>query len=284
MRLGIGLPPNPDPLQLVETARLAEAASFSSVGLLDRLVHDNPDSLITLAGIATATSRIRIQTEVLLAPLRETAWLAKQAATLDRLSGGRFTLGLGVGGRSDDYVAAGQAYGQRGKRMDQQLDLLKRIWAGETFVEGAGPVGPLPLTPGGPEILFGAFAPAALERIARWGDGILAAGPASYTAHLFATVRAGWQAAGRAGQPKLVGQINVGIGDAASVAETRERLIRYYGLGQPYTDQALASLITDAATLRDTIQAFEEIGTDELMLYTWAHDPAQVRRLADAVR
>jgi alkanesulfonate monooxygenase SsuD/methylene tetrahydromethanopterin reductase-like flavin-dependent oxidoreductase (luciferase family) len=283
VRLGSGLPPNPDVLTLVEAARRAEAAQFSTVGLLDRLAHDNPEPLVVLSGIATVTSRIRIQTEVLLAPLRDTALLAKQAATLDILSGGRFTLGLGVGGRADDYAAADRVYRQRGKRMDEQLGLLKRIWAGESPAEGAGPVGPAPLTAGGPEILFGAFAPAALERVARWGDGILAAGSAAFTAHLYGVIREQWQAAGRSGQPRLVAQIDVGLGDG-TVEDTRTRLARYYGPNDAYTPIKLNDLQTEVGQLRDTIKKFEDLGTDELMLYTWSHDPHLGERLADAVK
>src|SRR3954466_15997940 len=103
MNVGLGLPVA-DPFSLFSWARRADAGPFSTLGLLDRLVYTNPEPLVALAALAGATSRIRVQTEGLPGPLRSTALLAKQTATLDRMSGGRFTLGIGVGGRADDHL------------------------------------------------------------------------------------------------------------------------------------------------------------------------------------
>src|SRR5882757_5328939 len=113
MDIGLGLPVT-NPHRLIEWAVRAESSRFSTVALLDRLVFDNPEPLVALSVLAGATERIRLQTEVLLAPLRSTALLAKQVATLDRMSHGRLTLGVGVGGRSDDHAAAGTPMSRRG--------------------------------------------------------------------------------------------------------------------------------------------------------------------------
>ena len=124
---------------------------------------DNPEPLITLAALAGATERIRLQTEVLLGPLRSTALLAKQVSTIDHMSGSRFVLGIGVGGRADDQAAAGTPLNQRGRLLDRQLDDLHRIWRGDAYsasgaTDPGGPIGPQTATPGGPPILIGAFA------------------------------------------------------------------------------------------------------------------------------
>jgi alkanesulfonate monooxygenase SsuD/methylene tetrahydromethanopterin reductase-like flavin-dependent oxidoreductase (luciferase family) len=181
MNIGLGLPIS-DPAALLDWARRADAGPFTTLGLLDRLVYDNPEPLVTLAAVAAVTTRIRVQTEVLLAPLRQPALLAKQAATLDRISGGRLTLGLGVGDarRRDDFRAAGADPHTRGRTLDQQLAVMRLVWSGQPYDDQAGPVGPAPARPGGPELLFGGFRPAALERVARWGDGFLAAISAYY--------------------------------------------------------------------------------------------------------
>ncbi|MGH3394314.1 MAG: LLM class flavin-dependent oxidoreductase, partial [Streptosporangiaceae bacterium] len=220
MNIGLGLPIS-DPAVLLDWARRADAGPFTTLGLLDRLVYDNPEPLVTLAALAAVTTRIRVQTEVLLAPLRQPALLAKQAATLDRLSGGRLTLGLGVGDarRRDDFAAAGTDPRTRGRRLDEQLAIMRRIWSGQPYE--AGPIGPAPARPGGPEVLFGGFRPAALERVARWGDGFLAAAPPAWAGNLFRAVEQAWLAAGRAGRPKIVAQVNVALGSPDVIDDAR---------------------------------------------------------------
>src|SRR5579872_29370 len=109
MKIGIGLPstiPGVSGTLVRKWARLAEDGPFSSLAVLDRLVYGNYDPLTTLAVVAGETRRIRLMTAVLLAPLRNVSVLAKQTASLDALSDGRLTLGMGVGGREDDYRAA----------------------------------------------------------------------------------------------------------------------------------------------------------------------------------
>jgi alkanesulfonate monooxygenase SsuD/methylene tetrahydromethanopterin reductase-like flavin-dependent oxidoreductase (luciferase family) len=102
MDVGIGLPnavPGTSREQLIEWARRADGRGFSSLGTIDRIVYDNYEPLIALAGAAAVTERIGLCTSVLLGPLRENAAeLAKQALSVHALSGGRLTLGIGLGG------------------------------------------------------------------------------------------------------------------------------------------------------------------------------------------
>ena len=100
------------------------------MGALDRLVFDNYEPLIALAAAAAVTKRVRLMTSVLLAPLRTAGILAKQAASLDALSDGRLTLGLGIGGRADDFAAAPAEMARRGKRFEEMLETMKRIVGG----------------------------------------------------------------------------------------------------------------------------------------------------------
>ncbi|MFC5835516.1 LLM class flavin-dependent oxidoreductase [Nonomuraea insulae] len=279
MHVGLGLPIT-DPITLPDWARRAEAGPFTTLGLLDRLVYDNPEPLVTLAVLAGATTRIRLQTEVLLPPLRETALLAKQAATLDLLSSGRLVLGVGVGGREDDHVAAGTDLRTRGRRMDDQLAVMRRLWSGEPYGAGAGPIGPAPARDGGPEVLIGGFRPPALERVARWGDGFLNAAPVSWAGGLFDFVRTSWKEHGRDGSPRLVAQVCAALGPDPVIEEARAAMGAYYA-NSGQADYMLAGMRTTPASIREAIAQFADLGADEVMLYCWGRDPGQVDRLAD---
>ena len=170
MKIGIGLPGNVPGVKgdfILEWAQRADAGPFSTLGTIDRLVYQNYEPFIMLASAAAVTTRIRLMTGVMLAPLRNEGVLAKQAASLDAISNGRLTLGLGVGRRPDDYKAAPARYNNRGRRFEAQIAYMKRVWSGEDVDSDndVGPMGPPPVQKGGPEILIGGGTPQALSLI-----------------------------------------------------------------------------------------------------------------------
>jgi alkanesulfonate monooxygenase SsuD/methylene tetrahydromethanopterin reductase-like flavin-dependent oxidoreductase (luciferase family) len=140
MDIGIGLPNavrGVDRRGIVDWARRADEAGFASLGTLDRLVYLNFESLVALGAAAAVTERIRLVTDILIAPLRSnTALFAKQAATLDQLSGGRLVLGLPRAAASD-YAVGGMDFKARGRVFDAQLEELERLWRGEAGVRAA---------------------------------------------------------------------------------------------------------------------------------------------------
>ena len=129
----------------------------------ERISFDNPDWVAALAA-AAVTERVRIMANVVVLPLHPAAMVAEQAATLDVASNGRFTLGVGVGGRGHDYRSVDAPFERRHARMDEQVAEMRRLWAGEPPFEGADPVGPTPVQPGGPPILAGALGPKSMAR------------------------------------------------------------------------------------------------------------------------
>lgn len=285
IKFGLGLPIaiNAD---LLTRARRADTTAFNTLALADRLVYDGPDPLVTLAGVAAVTKRIRVRTEVLIAPDYNTAILAKQTATLDRLSGGRFTLGLGVGmsERPDDAPAAGIDMRRRGRRLNEQMELLRRTWAGKPYAEGIGPVGPLPVNPGGPEVLFGGFAPALFDRIARWGDGFLGAGlPPAGMEPLFRSAEKAWAEYGRSGRPRPVAQVNAVLGDASVIADAHADFRRYYTFMGERLDDMTAAVLTTEKGIREAVAEFTDIGAEEVVSYCGATDSGQIDRFADVL-
>ena len=282
--IGIGLPTTISGVAgttVLEWARRADAAGFSTLGTIDRVVYGNYDAVPALAAAAAVTSRIRLTTAILISPYRGNgALLAKQLASVDQLSGGRLVVGIAVGGREDDYDATGSDFAGRGKAQDALLAEMRAVWAGEP--RGfAGAIGPAPVQPGGPPLLIGGNGAAAIRRTTSVGAGWIAGGggPAMF-ADGAAGVRDAWTAAGREGAPRLVALGYYALGSGGPDA-ARRYLTDYYGFLGPMADQIAAGASTDSDAVRSTVDAFAEAGCDELILFPCSPDLDQVDRLAE---
>jgi alkanesulfonate monooxygenase SsuD/methylene tetrahydromethanopterin reductase-like flavin-dependent oxidoreductase (luciferase family) len=276
--IGIGLPNavrGVDRRGIVDWAQRAEQAGFSSLGTIDRIAYANYESLIALAAAAAVTERIRLATDILIAPLRSnTALLAKQAATIDSLSGGRVVLGLAVGGRPDDYELSGVDFRTRGKAFDRQLAELKALWAGEK-------VGPPPARER-PTLLIGGSSEIAFRRAAEHGDGwTMGGGGPDQFSEALNTLRDAWSAAGRDGQPRTVALFYFSLGPDAD-EEARRNLGDYYSFLGEFADRIVESAAKDRDTLKGYLSAFEQAGADEVICFPASSDPAQVELLAEA--
>jgi alkanesulfonate monooxygenase SsuD/methylene tetrahydromethanopterin reductase-like flavin-dependent oxidoreductase (luciferase family) len=286
MKIGIGHPatiPGVKGQFILEWARRADAGPFSSLGSLDRLVYPNYDALITLTAAAAVTQRIRLMTTVLLVPLHNAGILAKQAASLDAISGGRLSLGVGIGGRDDDFRAAPASMHGRGKRFEAQLDIMTRAWSGQALAEDIGPIGPPPVRPGGPELLIGGYSPAAIQRVSRWGDGYIAGGAQPPMARQgYALAEQAWKEAGKTGKPRFVAATYFGLGPDA--AERAGAYIRnYYAFTGPMAEQIANGLPSTPEALKGAMQAFADVGVDELICWPCIPELEQIDRLADLV-
>ena len=282
MEIGIGLPNAVRGVArdgIVEWARRAEAAGFSSLGTIDRIAYPNYESLIALAAAAAVTERIRLVTDIMIAPLRASAaLLAKQSATIDHLSGGRLVLGLAPGGREDDFALSGVDFHRRGRLFDEQLEALPRLWAGE------GGLGPAAASPGGrPGLLIGGANEKAYARAARHADGWTAggAGPEAF-GQAREAVRAAWKDAGRDGEPRTMALFYFALGDDPEGA-ARASLGDYYSFLGEYAERVVEGALKDPGALRSTLAAYKEAGADEVICFPASADPAQVDLLAAAV-
>jgi alkanesulfonate monooxygenase SsuD/methylene tetrahydromethanopterin reductase-like flavin-dependent oxidoreductase (luciferase family) len=286
MDIGIGLPatiPGTRGSLVLDWAKRADSGPFSSLGILDRLVYPNYEPLITLAAAAAVTERVRLMTTVLIAPLRRAGVLAKQAATIDALSGGRLTLGLGVGAREDDFHAAPASFHDRSRRFEEQLDLMKRVWSGQPVSEEVGPIGPPPAQAGGPELLIGGYTPTAIRRVGRWGDGFISGGvrDPEQVRQMFDVAEEPWRAEGREGKPRLVACLYYALGPNAD--RGGDYIRHYYSYFGPAADDMARSVPSSPETIEGLIRGFGDVGADEVVCWPTVAELEQVDRLAEVV-
>ena len=283
MDIGIGLPTTiagADGKQLTEWARRADDAGFSSLGVLDRIVYRNYEPLVALAAAAAVTERIKLLTGILIAPYRvNAALLAKQAASVHALSGGRLVLGTAVGAREDDYEASAVPFSKRGARFDQMLAEIKSVWAGEEkgFAGGVGP----DVSDDPPKLVIGGTVDAAYRRAAAADGWINGGSPPDAFAEARRKLEAAWSAAGRDGKPYAGSLAYFALGDNAE-ADAQKGVGGYYEWLGDFADQIVGSVAKDEGTVKGYIQAFEAAGCDELIFFPSSADPEQVDLLAAA--
>ena len=281
MRIGIGLPaavPGTDMTTIGEWAAAGERAGFQSVGVIDRLVYDNLEPLVALAVAAAGTHRVELLTTVLDVGWRNNpVLLAKQLASVEQVSGGRLTAGLGLGGWPDDYAASEASQRGGAALWESLLATLRSVWAGKTRGQG-GPTTELPA--GRPALLFGGLVPNAHRRAATHGQG--------WVAPLFglgvlregaAAVRRAWEEAGRTGQPRIVTGRYVCLGEEADAVA--DEYIRHY-YGDAYCPAARADTLTSSERLATELAALAEAGATDVVLYPASGAFDQIELIAEA--
>lgn len=283
MKIGIGLPNqvrDVRPRVIPEWAATAEEAGFSTLGTVGRVAYPGVMDTVALAAAAGVTSRIGLLSSVLIAPVWPATLLAKEAAGIDGISGGRLTLGVGVGIRPDDFVADGHGTQDRGKRFDSDLEVYRQVWQGKPVGGGDNPA----VTPGAREIplLFGAGAPAAFERMARWGQGYIGASfPPEIVASAFDSARDAWRKAGREGSPRLVAIAYFAFSDAEA---GRAKIYDYYSVfGDEIASVVANGVRASVQAVKEAVKAYEDLGADELIFNPSIDDIDEVSRLAEIV-
>jgi alkanesulfonate monooxygenase SsuD/methylene tetrahydromethanopterin reductase-like flavin-dependent oxidoreductase (luciferase family) len=281
VKIGMGLPaavPEADATMLGEWAATAERLGFCSLSVIDRLVYDNLDPLVALAAAAARTERVELLTTVLNVPYRQNAVvLAKQLASIDRLSGGRMTAGLALGGWPEDFQASGVLKRGLGAVMDAMVSTMRDVWNGK--LEGAS--GPMPaLSPDRPGLLFGGLVPAAFARAAAVGQGWIA--PSAGIQQLVdgvAAIREEWDRIGRAGRPRVVTMRYFCFGPGAD--EHAEQELRHYYLD--FADFVKADTPTTPEHLDAELRRLRDAGADDVVLMPCTADIDQIGMAADVL-
>lgn len=284
MKIGIGLPtaiPGVEREHVLEWSRRADAAGFSSLAALDRLVYLNWEPLVALGATAAVTERIGLMTAVLLLPYRQNAAVvAKQAATIHALSGGRLTLGVGLGSRDDDYTASGVPMRGRGSRMNEMLGEIRRLWEGAE-VGYAGGVGP-DVRDDLPRIIVGGSSDQAFRRAAEYGDGwMLGGGSPDRFAELSEKLMAAWSERGREGAPARLALTYFALGKDPE-GDTERSIRDYYSSAPAYADAIVAVTAKGEDAVRVRLRYFREAGVDEVVMFPASAEPEQVDLLAQA--
>ena len=276
-----------DRAMTLEWCRRIDDGPFSSIAVGERTAFHSHEMVSTLAFAAAATERVRIIATIAVLPTHDTVRIAKQAATIDVLSDGRFTLGVGVGGREQDYDALSTPFRRRFERLDEQVDQMKRIWLGEEVIDGVPCIGPAPVQQGGPPLWTASMGPKSLARSAKWADGLagFSLGPdADEVAGTFAAVRGAWSDAGRETKPFLTTSSWFALGpDAKQRLHTYAS--EYLSTFGPKAAAAMADLcsLSEPGVLRERMGALEEAGCQEFILVPTTNDPSEIDRLLDAI-
>ncbi|MBW2236208.1 MAG: LLM class flavin-dependent oxidoreductase [Deltaproteobacteria bacterium] len=290
MKLGMTLPtmvPEAGRDALLGWSRAVDAGPFSSLAVGERISFGNAEALVSLSAAAAVTERVRIVATCFVLPLHTATWLAKQAASLDRLAAGRFTMAVGVGGREEDYRVVGAPFERRHARMDEQVAELRRIWSGEPALPDSAPVGPPPHQHGGPPLWIAAAGERPLRRAARWAEGLagFSLGPgAEEMDRVFRSAEQAWRDAGREKPPHLATSFWYALGDGAEsrLGEYAARYLTVFGEGPA---RALASQCRAAgqAALRESLTVARDAGADEVILVPTSADPDELERTLDAI-
>jgi len=280
---------NPAPLtkpnHVVNFAKRCEEMGLHSLWTIDRIAYDNLEPLTLLASAAAVTQKLRLGTSVLLGNTRHPSHLAKIIATIDFISNGRVTLGIGFGSRESDYKAVEIPFEKRGSRAVEQIQLIKRLWTeenvthkGQFFQVENLTVGPRPIQKPHPPIWTGGSAEVALKRVGTWANGFICGSSAipefSVTWEKVASYA---RAAGRnPNEIEKAGLTFMAINDnkAKAVETLAVYVTRYYG--RVRGDLESTALVDSGAQCAERINSYFSKGLDTLIIGLADPDPRQL--------
>lgn len=263
---------------------------WSSLSIGERINFINPEFITSLSACAAWSERLELISTISVVTMHNPVLLAKQFATIDMISEGRLSVGVGVGGRKEDYEAIGADWNKRRLRqLEENCNIMRRVWNGDKVVESAKRiVEPLPVQSGGPQILSGSIGPKSIQAAARFSDGLSGF---SFTASLdeikksFEQMRSAWKEAGRQGEPRLIASFWYGL-EAQGKQQMINHLIRYLNfMPRDMVDLMLpeAGFNGSVEDLKDFIQEIKALGADDIILVPTTSDTKELELLSAAL-
>ena len=275
MKIGLCFPYTQEALDrdvILEWFRRVDEGPFSTLSCGERMIGTSVDMMALLGAAAAVTSRVRIVPTLYVLPTHPAIKVAKHAATLDLISGGRVSITVGIGGRVHDYMCMEKEPVRRYARMDEQVAQIRRIWAGEIPFEGAEPIGPALVQPSGPPILAGVMGPKATARAAKWADGVYSwsgNGVAEEMKTQQERVVDEWDKAGRDTAPARMGGFWCSSGPNAD-DNLKAYVYKYLKVIGEGPAKAIAGMCDRSSEdkIMASLDAYEEAGVEECWLNT----------------
>ena len=271
----------------LEWFRRVDEGPFSSLSCGERVVGSSVDMMALTAAAAAVTKRVRIVPTLYVLPMHSAIHVAKHAATLDLLSGGRTTVTVGIGGRMHDYRCMEREPVRRYARLDEQVAEIKRIWAGELPFEGTEAVGPQPVQAGGPPILAGVTGPKGIARAAQWADGIYSwsgNGVGEELRTQLDRVDAAWDAAGRSTAPQKVAGFWFSLAKDAD-QKLKDYVYSYIKVIGEDAARWMSSMVDRSSpdAVMASLDAYEALGVDECWLNSATSEIAEIDALLEII-
>lgn len=290
MKIGLCFPYTQDDLdrgKILEFFRRVDEGPFSTISCGERMVGSSVDMMALMAAAAAVTEHVRIVPTLYVLPMHPAIKVAKHAATLDLISGGRTSITVGIGGRVDDYRCMEKEPVRRYAKMDEQVATIRKIWAGELPFEGTEPIGPAVVQPGGPPILAGVTGPKGIARAAHWADGFYSwsgNGVAEELAKQVDLIGNAWDAAGREGQPERVAGFWYSLAPGAD-EKLKAYVYKYIKVLGEKPARYMASMVDRSSpdAVRASLDAYEELGIEECWLNTATSEMAEIDGLLEVM-
>jgi alkanesulfonate monooxygenase SsuD/methylene tetrahydromethanopterin reductase-like flavin-dependent oxidoreductase (luciferase family) len=286
MKIGLCFPYTQEDLsreRTLEWFRLIDEGPFSTLSCGERMVGSSVDMMALLAGAAVATKRVQIVPTLYVLPMHPAIKVAKHAATLDMLAGGRTSIVVGTGGRPQDYRCMEKPREGRYARMDEQVAEIRRVWAGEIPFEGAEPIGPRPVQKGGPKILAGSMGPKSIARASKWADGVYSwsgNGVAAEMKQQYQWVSESWEKAGRTTAPRRIGGFWYSLAPNAD-EKLKAYVYKYIKVMGDAAAKHVARSVDRSSPERvlESLETYAELGYEECWLNSATSEIAEIENL-----